>query len=67
MAARLYFQTKIENPDSQFKELGQPVPVVITGVPFSDIIHGANGGQVGHAPNGIEIHPVLSITEVVKR
>lgn len=62
-AARSYFQANIENPDSKFKKLAQPVPVVITGLPFFDIIHGANGGQVGHAPNGIEIHPVLSIAK----
>lgn len=31
--------------------------VVISGVGFFDFIH----GQTGHAPNGIELHPVLSI------
>jgi hypothetical protein len=33
------------------------VPVVVTGIGFFDSIH----GQTGVAPNGIEIHPVLSI------
>lgn len=32
--------------------------VIITGVGFWDIIH----GQTGVAPNGIELHPVLSFT-----
>ncbi len=34
------------------------VPVTLTGVGFFDRIH----GQTGVAPNGIELHPVLSIT-----
>lgn len=34
--------------------------VDITGVPFFDVPH----GQTGHAPNAIEIHPVLSIKTV---
>lgn len=34
------------------------VPVLITGVGFFDFVH----GQSGVAPNGIELHPVLSIT-----
>ncbi len=33
-------------------------PVQITGIGFFDFIH----GQTGVAPNGIELHPVLSIT-----
>jgi hypothetical protein len=33
------------------------VPVHVTGVGFFDFIH----GQAGVAPNGIELHPVLSI------
>jgi hypothetical protein len=33
-------------------------PVQITGVGFFDFIH----GQTGVAPNGIELHPVLSIS-----
>jgi hypothetical protein len=32
--------------------------VTITGVGFWDILH----GQTGVAPNGIELHPVLSFT-----
>ncbi len=34
------------------------VPVQLTGVGFFDFIH----GQTGVAPNGVELHPVLSIT-----
>ena len=34
------------------------IPVAIRGVGFFDFLH----GQTGVAPNGIEIHPVLSIT-----
>lgn len=33
------------------------IPVTVTGVGFFDKIH----GQMGVAPNGIELHPVLSI------
>jgi hypothetical protein len=33
------------------------VPVQITGVGFFDFVH----GQTGHAPNYVEIHPVLDI------
>ena len=36
----------------------QPVDAYIVGVPFFDKLH----GQIGVAPNGIEIHPVLSIS-----
>jgi hypothetical protein len=32
--------------------------VTVTGVPFFDFIH----RQTGHAPNGIELHPVLRFT-----
>jgi hypothetical protein len=35
----------------------------ITGVGFFDVIH----GQTGVAPNGIELHPVLSATRIVCR
>lgn len=34
------------------------VPVTVTGVGFFDTLH----GQTGVAPNGIELHPVLSIS-----
>lgn len=34
-----------------------PVTIVVTGVGFFDFLHGQTGG----APNGIELHPVLTI------
>lgn len=37
---------------------GAGIPVTITGVGFFDRPH----GQTGRSPNGIEIHPILSIT-----
>ncbi len=33
------------------------VPVTVTGIGFFDFIH----GQAGVAPNGVELHPVLSV------
>jgi len=36
------------------------IPVVVTGVGFFDLEHGG-AGQIGHADNNIEIHPVLDI------
>ncbi len=33
------------------------IPVIVTGVAFFDVLH----GQEGVAPNGIELHPLLSI------
>ena len=45
-------------PSSSFKQLsGQ---ATITGVGFFDVIH----GQTGVAPNGIELHPVLSLADI---
>ena len=52
-----WFRTNVGNPTSTFKTLPQPLKVRITGVGFYDFIH----GQRGMAPNGREIHPVLSI------
>jgi hypothetical protein len=40
----------------QFKS-GNSVPITITGVGFFDAVR----GQIGGAPNGVELHPVLSI------
>jgi hypothetical protein len=34
------------------------IPVTVTGVAFFDTLH----GQEGVAPNGIELHPTLSIS-----
>jgi hypothetical protein len=43
-------------PGAQWLHPG--VPVIVTGAGFFDSLH----GQTGVAPNGIELHPVLSIT-----
>lgn len=58
--AELYtwFTVNIGNPTSSFKTLVKPLKVRITGVGYYDFIH----GQRGMAPNGREIHPVLSIS-----
>ena len=43
----------------QIKKKKKPnIPVTVTGIGFFDKIH----GQTGVAPNGIELHPLLSIT-----
>lgn len=36
------------------------IPVTVVGVGFFDIVHGG-AGQIGHAENNIELHPVLDI------
>jgi hypothetical protein len=43
----------------KLRRLAQPVPACVTGVGFFDFLH----GQDGVAPNGFELHPVLSITK----
>jgi hypothetical protein len=52
-----WFTYNVGKPTSKFKTLPRPLKVRITGVGFYDFIH----GQHGMAPNGREIHPVLSI------
>ena len=47
-------------PSNRFTPIGRPVVADITGVPYFDPIH----GQTGVARNGIEIHPVLSVSFV---
>ncbi len=54
-SARSAFDTRF-HPGPSFQHVN--VPVTVTGVGFFDTIH----GQAGVAPNGIELHPVLSIT-----
>lgn len=54
-------------PGPSFYELPTPLPVIATGVVFFDKVHGTHKnldgtiGQVGVAPNGIELHPALSL------
>jgi hypothetical protein len=48
------------NPGSNaaaFPRQRTSVPVSVTGVGFFDVVH----GQMGMAPNGLELHPVLKI------
>jgi len=46
-------------PLPRYSKLVKPIPVHLVGVPFFDKLH----GQTGVAPNGVELHPVLSITK----
>lgn len=56
---RSAFVAKYGTPGSYPKpDLKPNVPVTVTGVGFFDRIH----SQTGVAPNGIELHPVLSLT-----
>lgn len=54
-------RTKITNcfgqPSSTFTNFPAGIVVDVTGVPLFDALH----GQTGVAPNGIELHPLLSI------
>lgn len=59
-SARAAFVTCLGSPSSSFTAPGKTVVADITGVPMFDLLH----GQTGVAPNGIEIHPVLSVTFV---
>lgn len=55
--ARSQFLILFAAPTLKYKKLKKPYHVKITGVVFFDKLH----GQVGAAPNGVELHPVLSI------
>ncbi len=48
------------SPPSSFTGSSKTVVMDITGVPLFDLLH----GQTGVAPNGIEIHPIVSISFV---
>lgn len=54
-AARAVFDATFGEPHEQFRRASATVDV--TGVGFFDFLH----RQTGVAPNGIELHPVLSI------
>ncbi len=54
---RNWFVDNIGKPHSTFKMFNHPKLVTITGVGFWDTVH----GQKGMAPNGREIHPILSM------
>lgn len=52
-----WFRYNIGKPKTKFVYLKKPVAATIKGLGFFDFCH----GQKGMAPNGREIHPVLSI------
>jgi hypothetical protein len=54
-AARSAFASRF-SPTSSFQRVS--VPIEVRGVGFFDFLH----GQTGVAPNGIELHPVLSVS-----
>ncbi len=63
-AARKTFLDQIGTPmRGVFRKLKHPIRVKIVGVAFFDRLH----GQRGVAPNGIELHPVLSIERLDSR
>jgi hypothetical protein len=59
-SARDAFTQCLGQPSNRFTPIGKTVVADITGVPYFDPIH----GQTGVARNGIEIHPVLSVSFV---
>jgi hypothetical protein len=59
-SARNAFVACLGSPPSSFTAPGKTVVVDVTGVPMFDLLH----GQTGVAPNGIEIHPVISVAFV---
>ena len=59
-SARNAFVSCLGSPPSSFTAPGKTVVVDVTGIPMFDLLH----GQTGVAPNGIEIHPVLSVAFV---
>jgi hypothetical protein len=56
-AARKFIEDNIDNTPGNIHYLDEGVKVKITGVVFFDKMAHGNG----HAPNGVEIHPVLKI------
>jgi hypothetical protein len=58
--ARQDFINKFGNPTTKFKTPAKVTKIQVVGVGFFDRLH----GQSGMAPNGIEIHPVLSMRVV---
>ena len=55
--ARAQFETRFGAPHKKFERVPGDVTVTVTGIGFFDFLH----HQTGVAPNGIEIHPVLSV------
>jgi hypothetical protein len=57
-SARQAFEAACGTPTTSFKDLTGTA--TMTGVGFFDVIH----GQTGVAPNGIELHPLISFSSV---
>lgn len=58
--ARQDFIAQVGQPTGSFKTPPTPIVIEIVGIGFFDRLH----GQRGMSPNGVEIHPVLSLTVV---
>ncbi len=57
-APRRAFLALVRRPPAPaFLRLARPLPVHLVGVIFFDKLH----GQTGVAPNGVELHPVVSV------
>lgn len=56
-AARQAVVNALGQPSKHYRKLNPTRKVTVVGVGFFDFLH----GQTGVAPNGIELHPVLSI------
>lgn len=50
------FAAQVGKPSAKFKKPRKPVAATFRGIGFFDVLH----GQTGVAPNGIELHPLLS-------
>jgi hypothetical protein len=57
-SARQVFEAACGAPTTSFKSLTGTV--TLTGVGFFDVIH----GQTGVAPNGIELHPIVGVSNI---
>jgi hypothetical protein len=59
--ARAKFRHLVHSPmTTHYAQPRNPIRVRVTGVVFFDRVH----GQIGVAPNGVELHPVLDIEAV---
>ena len=57
---RALLLAQVRDPNSPMGQNPDAAVVVVTGVGFFDRPH----NQIGHAPNNLELHPVLSIAFV---
>jgi hypothetical protein len=54
---RVWLDKHVGKPTTDYKPLPKPLKLEVMGVGFFDYLH----GQDGAAPNGIELHPILSM------